>query len=148
MVVRQMTSEDVEAVYALSEACFSEHWSLESIQKEISNPVASYFVAEIDEEIVGYGGLWHVLDEGDIINIAVNSQYRRRGIGQAILKRLFEEAHEKALVILHLEVRQSNEAAIKLYQQNGFKEIAVRKGYYHHPLEDALIMDCLLYETQ
>ena len=146
MVVRQMTNEDVERVYQLSEECFSEPWSLESIQKEVSNPVASYFVAESDDQIIGYGGLWHVLDEGDIINIAVNSQYRRQGIGQAILKKLLEEAEQKALTTLHLEVRQSNLAAIQLYQQNGFKVIAIRKGYYHHPLEDALVMDCSISE--
>ena len=144
MVVRQMTNEDVERVYQLSQECFSEPWSLESIQKEVSNPVASYFVAESDHQIIGYGGLWHVLDEGDIINIAVNSQYRRQGIGQAILKKLLEEAEQKALCVLHLEVREGNEAAIHLYKKHGFEVIAVRKGYYHHPLEDALIMECQL----
>lgn len=140
MVVREMTLEDVEAVYQLSSACFSEPWSLESIKQEVANPVASYFVAEQDGKIVGYSGLWHVLDEGEVINIAVSSKNRRQGIGALLLERLFEEAEAYNLQVIHLEVRESNSAAQNLYQRYGFKAIAVRKGYYHKPVEDAVIM--------
>jgi len=142
MVVRKMTLEDIEAVYELSTACFSEPWSLESIKKELENTVASYFVAEKEHQIVGYIGLWHVMDEGEVINIAVSHTVRRQGIGEALLKQLLETAKEKVLEVIHLEVRQSNEAALKLYEKHGFKAIATRKGYYHKPLEDAVIMEC------
>lgn len=141
MVVRKMTRDDVEAVYNLSVTCFSEPWSLESIKQEITNPVASYFVAEQDGEIVGYSGLWHVLDEGEVINIAVSHTMRRQGIGKLLLKSLFEEAQTHQLSVIHLEVRESNQAAQELYAQFGFKTIALRKGYYHKPLENAVIME-------
>ena len=140
MVVRKMTRDDVNAVYELSVACFSEPWSLDSIKQEVENPVASYFVAEQDGKIVGYSGLWHVLDEGEIINIAVSKQVRRQGIGALLLDKLLEEARQYALTVIRLEVRKSNEAAQSLYERYGFKAIAVRKGYYHKPLEDAVIM--------
>ena len=144
MVVRKMTLEDIESVYTLSTQCFSEPWSLESIKQELSNTVASYFVAEKGKAIMGYAGLWHVLDEGEVINIAVASEERRRGVGQALLEKLLEEAKVYSLSILHLEVRQSNQAAIALYEKFGFKSIAIRKGYYHKPIEDAVIMECIL----
>lgn len=141
MVVRKMCLEDAEAVYTLSQACFSEPWSLESIVKEMDNTVATYFVAEEDEKVIGYAGLWHVLDEGDIINIAVEASLRKKGIGKALLERLLNEGNARGLQVIHLEVRESNLAAIALYEKYGFKTIALRKGYYHKPLENALIME-------
>lgn len=141
MVVRKMTIEDVEAVYHLSASCFSEPWSLEAIKKEVVNPVASYFVADQEGEIVGYSGLWHVLDEGEVINIAVSSKMRRQGVGELLLKCLLEEAKIRQLNVIHLEVRESNKVAQNLYAKFGFKVIAVRKGYYHKPLENAIIME-------
>ena len=144
MHIRKMAIEDIEDVYNLSVSCFSEPWSLEAIKQEISNTVASYFVAEKDGKIVGYIGLWHVLDEGEVINIAVSSDVRRQGVGDVLFRKLLEEATAYGLNVIHLEVRKSNEAAIALYKKYHFKEIAVRKGYYHKPLEDAVIMECTL----
>lgn len=136
-----MTLQDVASVYQLSADCFSEPWSLESIRQEVTNPVASYFVVEQEGEIVGYSGLWHVLDEGEVINIAVSQQKRRQGIGAMLLEKLIEKARSCQVSVIHLEVRQGNEMAINLYRRYGFKEIAIRKGYYHKPLEDAVIME-------
>ena len=141
MVIRRMTLEDVQGVYEISESSFSESWTLESIQKETRNPVASYFVAERDGNVVGYGGLWHVLDEGEVINIAVNKPFRRQNIGEKLLQALFKEAGAYNLSVIHLEVRESNTPARRLYEKFGFKEIAKRKGYYHQPTEDAVIME-------
>ena len=141
MVIRRMTLEDVQAVYEISESSFSESWTLESIQKETRNPVASYFVAERDGNVVGYGGLWHVLDEGEVINIAVNKSFRRQNIGEKLLEALFKEANAYNLSVIHLEVREGNAPARMLYEKFGFKEIAKRKGYYHQPTEDAVIME-------
>lgn len=139
-----MTLEDVEAVYRLSCDCFSVPWSLESITKEMSNPVAYYSVAEEAGHIIGYGGLWSVLDEGEITNIAVNKSYRGQGIGKAILGSLMAEASGKSLYSVTLEVRESNIAAQRLYMNQGFEEIARRKAYYKSPNEDAIIMQALL----
>lgn len=141
MLVRKMTLEDVEAVYTISTKCFSEPWSLESIKQEVNNAVASYFVAEEEHAIVGYAGLWHVLDEGEVINIAVCEEVRRQGIGEALLKKLLEEAKARKITVIHLEVRASNKGARSLYEKYGFNAIALRKGYYHKPLEDAVIME-------
>ena len=141
MRIRRMTLQDAEAVYEISQNSFSESWTLESIQKEAGNPVASYFVAECDGVVVGYGGLWHVLDEGEVINIAVNKPFRKQRIGEKLLESLFEEAKAYHLGVIHLEVRESNIPARRLYEKFCFKEIARRKGYYHQPTEDAIIME-------
>ena len=141
MIVRKMVLADVQQVYNLSKACFTEAWSKASIEQEVMNPVASYFVAEQEQEIIGYAGLWHVLDEGEVINIAVHHTKRGKGIGRLLLEKLLSEAQIKGLQVIHLEVRTSNRIAQSLYESYGFKPIAVRKGYYRKPLEDAMIME-------
>ncbi|WP_410497072.1 ribosomal protein S18-alanine N-acetyltransferase [Cellulosilyticum sp. ST5] len=138
--VRNMTIEDVKAIYDLSKACFSIPWSFEALTKELSNPLAEYQIAEIDGQIIGYGGLWCVMDEGEITNIAVDGDYRRQGIGEAILEALLQIAKQKRLTIVHLEARVSNVAAKGLYEKFGFHQIAIRKNYYQQPIEDAIIM--------
>lgn len=141
MVVRKMELSDVEAIYQLSCENFSEPWSSISIEKEVSNPVATYFVADLKGEVVGFGGIWHVLDEGEIINIAVAKKYQRTGIGSILLNQMMACAKNKKLGVIHLEVRASNEGAQHLYKAQGFKQIAIRKAYYHNPNEDAIIME-------
>ena len=140
MLIRKMEMKDTEQVYEISKLNFSEPWALSAIEKEVTNPVASYFVAEFKGEVIGYGGMWHVLDEGEIMNIAIHPSYQRQGIGQLILKELLLEAKRRKLIAMFLEVRVSNEAAKKLYAKQGFQNIDLRKAYYHHPTEDALIM--------
>lgn len=135
-----MIIEDVQAVYDLSKECFSTPWSLESLTKELVNPVAAYEVAEIDGKIIGYGGLWCVMDEGEITNIAVHPEYRKQGIGESVLKALLNEAQTRNLKVIHLEVRSSNVAARRLYEKFGFESISIRKNYYKQPIEDAVIM--------
>ena len=140
MLIRRMEEKDIQKVYELSCESFSEPWALSSIEKEVTNPVASYFVAESEGKVVGFGGMWHVLDEGEIMNIAVHKSYHRQGIGQLILKELIAEAKRKQLAVIHLEVRAGNEPAKELYMKQGFHLLTIRKAYYHHPTEDALIM--------
>lgn len=140
MVIRRMEMKDAQSVYKLSRENFSESWALSAIEKEVTNPVASYFVAEFEGEVIGFGGMWHVLDEGEIMNIAVHKAYHRQGVGQLILQEIIAEAKRRKLVVIHLEVRISNEAAKRLYLKQGFNSITIRKAYYHNPTEDALIM--------
>ena len=135
-----MTEEDVKAIYDLSKVCFSVPWSFEALTKELSNPLAEYQIAEIDGQIIGYGGLWCVMDEGEITNIAVDGHYRRQGVGEAILEALLQIAKQRMLIIVHLEARVSNIAAKRLYEKFGFHQIAIRKNYYQQPIEDAVIM--------
>ena len=138
--VRQMTIADVEAVYALECRSFSVPWSVDSLKKEIANNLAYYVVLEENQGIVGYGGLWGVLGEGEVTNIAVDTAYRGRGYGHLIMNALIAYGEAENFQRLTLEVRESNKVAQKLYIKHGFKQIAVRKNYYQKPTEDALIM--------
>ncbi len=142
--IRQMNSGDVERVYELSSKCFIDPWSESSLRKELDNEVAYYSVAEVNGEIVSYAGIWAVAGEGEITNIAVDSRYRRSGIGRLVLKHLLDIATQKELSVIHLEVRDSNVAAQNLYKNIGFNKIAVRKNYYNKPTEDAIIMIYIL----
>lgn len=140
MVIRKGTKEDIEAIYAIELESFSVPWSLESITKELENEMAYYVVAEEDGQVLGYAGLWDVVGEGQITNIAVRPSGRRKGIGKKLVEGLIAYGKEKGLEVLILEVRQSNEAAIKLYTGAGFKDIGKRKNYYTKPTEDAILM--------
>ena len=97
-------------------------------------------VALEDETVVGYVGMMCVLDEGQIINVAVSSDFRRRGIGGALMDALEERARERRIVYLSLEVRESNAAARTLYAAKGYTECGVRKGFYSKPVENAVVM--------
>lgn len=140
MVIRKGTKEDIEAIYAIELESFSVPWSLESITKELENEMAYYVVAEEAGQVLGYAGLWDVVGEGQITNIAVRPSGRRKGIGKKLVEGLMAYGKEKGLEVLILEVRESNEAAIKLYSQAGFKDIGKRKNYYTKPTEDAILM--------
>ncbi len=144
MKLRLMLFKDLEAVYAIECESFSTPWSIEAMKKELCNPLAYYVVIEKEEQVVGYGGLWTVGDEGEIINIAVKKEYRGQGIGKALLGEILNYAKLRKVFQVSLEVRQSNAIAQQLYKYFGFKEIAVRKGYYSEPKEDALMMQLLL----
>lgn len=146
LTIRKMQKEDLEAVYALECACFSVPWSFESLSKEMDQPLATYVVAMENDQCIGYGGMWRILDEGEITNIAVDERFRGKGIGSQILEKLYQEGTEQGLVSITLEVRVSNHAAKKLYEKYGFKEIAIRKNYYQKPTEDALIMQYVFKE--
>ena len=146
MIIRQATSEDAEAIYEIEYLCFPDPWSLESIRYEMEqNPAAFYVVAEIDGEngdrlIVGYAGLWWIENEGHITNIAVRPGYRNRRIGSQIVETLIGFTQEEGVDDFTLEVRRSNVAALGLYEKFGFEVEGVRKNYYRHGREDALIL--------
>ena len=93
-----------------------------------------------DNNVLGYGGMWHIVNEGHITNIAVHKDHRRKGIGDAIVKALVEIAEEKEMMGLTLEVRKGNESALALYKKNGFKLEGIRPEYYEDNKEDAYIM--------
>ncbi len=140
MVIRQMKMEDMEQVYAIESSSFSRPWSKESFLSSLQNPQNLYLVAELDGIILGYCGLWGIVGEGEITNVAVNRKYRNQGVGEALLTELIRQARNMDITAFTLEVRQSNLSAIHLYHKLGFVETAVRKNYYEAPIEDALIM--------
>ena len=115
-------------------------WAKEAIENEFKNDKALYVVAEQEGQLLGYGGMWCILDEGEITTIAVAPSARRAGIGNAVVERLIAQARALSIMQIYLEVRQSNEAAQALYRKLHFEIVGQRKGYYTHPKEDAILM--------
>lgn len=134
----KMTTGHVKALAELDKACFAVPWSENSFRNEAENALAKYFVAEENGEIVGYGGVWIVGEEGQITNIAVLPKYRRCGIASMLLEKIIEECTGLCRIVL--EVRESNKGAISLYEKFGFKNVGTRKNFYHSPTENAIIM--------
>lgn len=115
-------------------------WSEESFRNELKNPQSIFFVACLGMEVVGFGGLWKVIDEAHITTVAIKEEHRRKGYGWALMVRLLEEAKDQGMTCSTLEVRASNTAAIELYERLGYVGVALRKRYYPHNREDALVM--------
>lgn len=141
LIVRQAEKKDIRPMAEMDILCFSAPWSEKSFEKEINeNQLAFYIVAEIDGRLVGYAGLWCILEEGHITNVAVHPEFRRRGIGEALVSLLLQYTIENGILNHTLEVRASNDAAISLYTKFGFYPAGIRKNYYEDNGEDAIIM--------
>ena len=140
LIIRPMTKDDVDSVYIVEEDCFVDPWSKESIRKELKNDLARYLVAQLDNKIVGYIGVWFVVDEGHITNVAVHSKYRGKKIGDNLVKEMIQLCKQSNIVAMTLEVRASNSIAQNLYRKYGFKMGGIRKEYYSDNKEDAIIM--------
>ena len=140
MIIRRMNLGDVSAIAELEKLCFSDPWSENSIASEVENPLSYWLVAEVDGVVAGYVGSQTVLDASDMMNLAVSPDYRRRGIGQALVNALVEHLQQNKVIALLLEVRVSNEPAIAIYESLGFEQVGRRPKYYHNPREDALIL--------
>ncbi len=138
--IRRMKPGDLEKVVEIERKTFSEPWTYDSFEHSLESGNDIYLVAEEDGEIAGYCGLWGVIDEGQITNVAVAENHRRKGVGKQLLLRLLEEARAKKYRVFTLEVRVSNKPAIALYEQLGFVKEGIRKDFYRKPREDAVIM--------
>lgn len=133
--------EHIDSVLAIDTLCFPTPWSRESFQKEVeNNKFARYVIAKKGEVIIGYAGMWLILDEGHITNIAVHPEYRGIGAGKLLLEALIEICRIESVNSLTLEVRKSNIVAQSLYKKYGFVEEGIRKEYYGDNKEDAIIM--------
>lgn len=136
-----MSREHIQDVVEVEEACFSIPWTKEDFKREVEeNKMAIYRVALCDGKVIGYAGMWHVINEGHITNVAVLQEYRKQGIGERLLQELIEIAEEKEMIGLTLEVKITNIAAQKLYTKYGFRPEGIRKKYYSDTGEDAVIM--------
>lgn len=139
--IRRMNREDVPAAAALERQCFSEPWSENAYLSALANENALYLVAEsADGSIAGMCGLLDILGEGDISNVAVREDFRKKGIAERMLSELMKQGRERGISEFTLEVRASNEAAIRLYEKFGFVCEGCRKNFYEKPKEDALIL--------
>ncbi len=108
---REMCAADAEGVAQVEERCFAIPWSRETFWQEASKQTAHYLVAQLEDKIVAYIGMWIVADEGQITNVAVLPEYRRQGIGKKLLEKMLLFARQKQLEAITLEVRISNEPA-------------------------------------
>lgn len=137
-IVSQVGKEHASDLAKLEQECFSHPWSEKTLAEAMDNGT-HFFAAKFGEKIVGYVGISTILDEGYITNIAVTETHRHKGIGTALLERIFRLAKDLELAFISLEVRKSNQNAIRLYSALGFCEEGLRKNFYTDPTEDALI---------
>jgi ribosomal-protein-alanine N-acetyltransferase len=139
-LLRHMLARDLDQVMVI-ERTFSAPWTREMFHQELhQSDVSDSLVAQIDDQVVGYVLWWYVVDEVHIVNVAVHPTHRRQGVARRLLQALFERAAARGMAIATLEVRVRNEPAIRLYDSLGFRQIAIRKGYYADNGEDALVM--------
>ena len=140
MEIRKMTDREVPQVAELEKLCFSQPWSEKSVAGELDNPLALWLVAMEGDRLAGDVGSQTVMDETDMMNLAVAPQFRRQGVGKALVNALVASLKELGSRCLTLEVRDSNGPARALYAKLGFAEVGRRRGYYRDPREDALIL--------
>lgn len=144
MRIRKMMPADVRQVALIERDTFSQPWSEQSFSDSLANPDTLFLVAEdaaMDEsQILGYVGMYCALDEGEITNVSVAQQARRRGVGKALIGELLRQAQGRGICRIILEVRASNAPAICLYEGMQFYKVGTRKGFYDFPKEDADIM--------
>ena len=137
--IKKVSLDMLSEIAEIERECFSSPWSEKSLELLLGDNAVG-FAAFCDGVLVGYVGMMSVLDEGQITNVAVSSDFRRRGCARALLLALEDYAREKGIVFLSLEVRRSNEAARSLYLADGWCEAGVRKNFYTLPSEDAIVM--------
>ncbi len=135
-----MQISDVPCAAKIEKENFSINWSEETFKSTLSNGHSYMIVAKMQDDIVGYAGMYSVAGEGYVYNVAVQKEFRCKGIGTALVKNMISYSKETKLKFLSLEVRKSNKSAIGLYEKLGFKVVGVRKSFYEKPIEDAIIM--------
>lgn len=160
--IRKMVPADLGQVAQIEADNFSVPWKEKDFANWIEDPQAVFLTAagksekpemtesaagkceqpDMAETVAGYIGCLYAADEGDITNVSVDSACRREGIGKCLVQALLAESRKRGCRRIFLEVRQSNDAAIRLYQGCGFVRVGVRKNYYTKPQEDALLMRC------
>ena len=140
MIIETMKSSHVAQVAQLEKICFSDPWSENSIASELTNKLSFWLVAMEGDTVAGYIGSQTVMDESDMMNVAVHPDHRRKGIAEALVNTLVENLKRMGSRCLTLEVRASNAPAIALYEKLGFVVVGRRKNYYRNPREDALIL--------
>lgn len=144
LVARQMTLGDLDKVLFIEQASYGAPWSRNMFIEEISNPVGRSLVFELETRIIGYLCLWEIVDECHILNIVVHPEYRRQGVGSAIIEITEAACRAKGIARVLLDVGRRNRPARNLYKKMGFKVVGFRKNYYTELGDDALLMDKLL----
>lgn len=144
-LVRRAVSADLGALVSLGQVCFpNDCWTIEGIQEELFRPNGIFRVVVSSQGVVGYLVAWQVLDELQILQIATAPSLQRQGIASLLLKEVLADVRHGGGHVALLEVRSSNSAARAFYEHHGFRILGIRRGYYAHPIEDAVLMvrDC------
>lgn len=135
-----MSGQDIKDAAALEQMIFSDPWSADGFAETLKNPNAVVLAAHEKGKLAGYCCMYKVLDEGEIVNVAVAPHFRRQGIAKAMLDVILGDAYSKDLNDIFLEVREHNLPAQELYKKMGFKFVGRRRNFYEKPTEDALVM--------
>lgn len=135
-----IAEEHLEAVLAIEKEVNGSPWGEPSFRNEIDGSMSQFFVALLNGEVIGYGGCWIHVDEAHITNMAIRTSDQGNGYGKKLLRHILDAARKVGATCATLEVRASNQSAIKLYAAHDFVECGVRKGYYTNNKEDALVM--------
>ena len=140
-MIRMMTAADLSEVLPIEEACFSDPWSQQGFEDSLNERSAHLLVIESEEGCVaGYACLYQVVDEGEIVNVAIDPKQRQKGYGAKLVRALMQHGQSLGAERFFLEVRKSNVAGRALYTSLGFIECGIRKGFYENPKEDAILM--------
>jgi len=139
--VTRASASDVAQVAALERVCYADPWPPDAFAPLVADDRVFFAVArDVDLTVLGYVVGWYVLDEAELANLAVTPAHRGKGLGARLLEALLTDARSREIARVFLEVRRSNEAALRLYRARGFEQVGMRKGYYRTPVEDALIL--------
>lgn len=138
--IREMQEQDVCSAAKIEAENFSRPWSADGFLSAVKSEKTLYLLAELDGEIAGYIGMWIALDEGEITNVSVKKELQGRKIGAKLMKALTEAGKNRGVSSYFLEVRESNERAIRLYSSFGFENVGLRKNFYEDPVENAVVM--------
>lgn len=140
MEIRQMQLDDLEQVMEIENENFSVPWTETGFFTFLIREDTLFLVAQEKEEILGYCGVVMVQDEGDITNVAVKKSWQNQGVGKKLMEELVKSTEQEGVARLFLEVRASNEPALRLYRNMGFVQTRIRKNYYEEPREDGIVM--------
>ncbi|MGB8955028.1 MAG: ribosomal protein S18-alanine N-acetyltransferase [Tumebacillaceae bacterium] len=141
LLFRRMVLSDIDRVMEIEPLCFTAPWSREAYYAELTqNHFARYMVAELAGEVIGYGGMWVIIDEAHVTNIAIHPDYQGRNYGERLMLTMIAQALSHGVRHMTLEVRVSNRTAQKLYEKMGFARQSIRQGYYTDNNEDAIVM--------
>jgi ribosomal-protein-alanine N-acetyltransferase len=139
--IEPMRTEHIPTVLEIETLSFTTTWPANAFANELAeNKLAHYFIGKLDGNVVAYGGIWVILEDSHITTIAVQPDYRGRGLGEQMLTHLLDEAMARNASWITLEVRESNEIAQKLYRKYGFTNVSVRRAYYSDNNENAVVM--------
>jgi ribosomal-protein-alanine N-acetyltransferase len=140
-VPRPLVAADLDRVAAIERAVFTDPWPRSAFEELLAERHVRCFAADgVDGQLAGYGICAVAADQGEILNLAVHPASRHRGLGRGLLAAMLESMRQDGVTAVHLEVRQSNHAAIRLYALAGFRSVSIRRSYYKNPTEHAVTM--------